>query len=150
VIEVGINHESFLIGGRDRGYITSDVKPESSDTVIDIGAYRGRDTATFAKSAEKVIAYEPSPRNYDIAQENISRFSNVVVKNKGVWKEEGQLKIKYGRSPGDDGFLEPDSDRIETKETEIPVNTLEEHIKDLCIESVDFPKIEPEGAEPRL
>lgn len=149
-VEFGVNGRTVLIAGRDKGYMTDNAKPKKPDTVIEVGAYHGRDTAMFAKLADKVIAFEPSPRNYSIAKENLNRFSNVQLINKGVWKERDELKIKYGESSGDDGFLEPDSGDTETKETEIPVNTLEEYVKELDIESVDYLKVEAEGAEPEI
>lgn len=127
------------------------ITPTASDTVIEAGAYQGRDTATFAKLAEQVVAFEPSPRNYKKAKDNLGSFDNVILINEGLWNEPDDLEIKYGEGVGDDGFLEPDSgEGTETVNENIPVNTVENYVEELDIDRVDFLKIEAEGAEPEI
>lgn len=76
------------------------ITPTASDTVIEAGVHRGRDTATFAKLAKQVIAFEPSPRNYKKAEENLKSFDNVTLINEGLWSEPNHLEIQYGASRG--------------------------------------------------
>lgn len=122
------------------------VSPTPSDTVVEAGVLDGRDTATYAKMASKVVAFEPSPRNYNIAKDNLARFDNVELINAGLWKEDDTMVINYGAQRGDDGFLTADAGSEDT-EYEIPVNTIEAFAEKLDLESVDFLKVEAEGAE---
>jgi FkbM family methyltransferase len=127
------------------------ITPTATDTVIEAGVHRGRDTATFAKLAKQVIAFEPSPRNYKKAKDNLNSFDNVTLINEGLWNEPDHLEIKYGEGRGDDGFLEPDNgEGPEPMSENIPVNTVENYVEELDIDRVDFLKIEAEGAEPEI
>lgn len=127
------------------------ITPTASDTVIEAGVHRGRDTATFAKLAKQVFAFEPSPRNYKKAKDNLKSFDNVTLINEGLWNEPDHLEIKYGAGGGDDGFLEPDTrEGAEPVSENIPVNTVENYVEELDIDGVDFLKIEAEGAEPEI
>jgi len=71
------------------------ITPTASDTVIEAGVHRGRDTASFAKLAKQVIAFEPSPRNYKKAKDKLDSFDNVTLINEGLWNEPDHLEIKY-------------------------------------------------------
>ena len=135
--------------GTRRKYLHPDAMPDNTDTVVEAGAYHGRDTAVFAKLARRVVAFEPSPRNYAIAQENLCAFSNVELHNRGLWHEEGKLEIAYGSKTPDDGFLEPDSG-LDRRGDAVPVNRLDAYVDALEIEDVNFVKIEAEGAEPEV
>lgn len=142
----------FKFGYRDK-YIYNNaspiVMPEPSDTVIEAGVDQGYDTAMFGKLANRVIGFEPSPRNYTAARNNLKRFDNVELVNKGLWEENSMLEIQYGKRSGDDGFLQPDSGKQEASER-VPVDSLEEFVKQRDIEEVNFLKIEAEGAEPEI
>jgi FkbM family methyltransferase len=101
--------------------------------------------------AKQVFAFEPSPRNYKKAKDNLESFDNVTLINEGLWNEPDHLEIKYGVSGGDDGFLEPDNgEGPEPVSENIPVNTVENYVEELDIDEVNFLKIEAEGAEPEI
>jgi FkbM family methyltransferase len=135
----------------ESGRLRFNITPTASDTVIEAGVHRGRDTATLAKLAKQVIAFEPSPRNYKKAKDNLKSFDNVTLINEGLWNEPDDLEIQYGAAGGDDGFLEPDTGEATDPVSEnIPVNTVENYVEELDIDRVDFLKIEAEGAEPEI
>jgi FkbM family methyltransferase len=144
--------KSFSFGYRDK-YLYYDsepkVMPEPSDTVIEAGVYAGKDTAMFAKLANNVIGFEPSPRNYPKAKNNLKRYNNIVLLNEGLWNEKDELEIQYSGGDHDDGFLDSDSENTTPAEN-IPVNTLEEYTDRLNVDEVNFLKIEAEGAEPEI
>lgn len=148
-INFDIGRKSIRLGYRDT-YWMAPVKPVEKDTLVEVGAYEGEDAAMFAKMAEKVIAFEPSPRNFKTARENLKNFSNVKVYQKGLWNEKDRLKIKYGEELHDDSFLAPDNGQKGLSKDSIPVNTLKHFIEELEIEKVNFIKIEAEGAEPEI
>jgi len=106
------------------------VTPSAGDTVIEAGVCRGLDTAMFAKLADRVIGFEPSPRNYDVAQHNLNRFGNVELVNSGLWNEADTLEIQYGESGSEDGFITPDSGLNKTG-GKVPVNTLTHYVEAL-------------------
>jgi FkbM family methyltransferase len=128
---------------------SNDLLINPSDTVIETGVYHGKDTAGYAKLGKRVIGFEPSPRNYAIAKENLKDFNNVELLNEGLWNEQSELTIRYGEDGSEDGFLQPDAGEEEV-EYNIPVNTLENYVKRLDIDEVNFLKIEAEGAEPEV
>jgi FkbM family methyltransferase len=150
----------IVIGGTDMSlsyndkYILEDSKypvvPDDTDIVLEVGAYHGRDTAMMAKLAEYVYAFEPSPRNFSTLEKNLESFDNITLIQKGVFNESGKLELEYGKTSDDDGFLAPDSGSAEKKRTEVPVDTLESHVESLNIDTVDFLKVEAEGAEPEV
>lgn len=149
-----VNYRSRTVrfGYRDK-YIYNDVSsnilPKSTEIVVEAGVHEGKDTAMFGKLADQVVAFEPSPRNHSIAKKNLSRFDNIRLINEGLWNEKDEIEIRYGANGGEDGFLEPDFDTGKVGEA-IPVNTLEKYVEQLDIGSVDFLKIEAEGAEPEI
>lgn len=134
-------------------YIYSEINhkviPKKGDIVFEAGVQNGIDTATFGKFADSVVGFEPSPRNYCKAKRNLKYFENIDIINEGLWKEKDEIEIRYGKKPRDDGFLRPDEDSGESVGN-VPVNTIESYSKELGIESIDFLKIEAEGAEPEI
>jgi FkbM family methyltransferase len=125
------------------------VVPKPSDTVVEAGVHRGLDTAMFAKLANQVVGFEPSPRNYTVAKDNLSEFKNIRILNEGLWNEQSELDIQYGTSDSDDGFLSPDTETVKSGD-KVPVNTLEAYVERLDIDNIDYLKVEAEGAEPEI
>lgn len=145
-------NERYEIGYRSKyvyNGVSYKVAPKEGDVVVEAGVYKGRDTASFAKIAEKVVGFEPSLRNYKKAVKNVGHFDNVSLINEGLWKEEDELRILQNESSGDDGFLEPDGDSATGGEY-VRVNKLKNYLEEMKIEEVNFLKIEVEGAEPEV
>lgn len=151
-MKIVYKNNSFNISYKEKyiyNYSEPKVTPESSDTVVEAGVGGGSDTAMFAKLANEVIGFEPSPRQYSNAAKKLRVFDNITLLNKGLWNESDELDIKYGNSGGDDGFLEPDSGTARS-DIQIPVDTLENYMQKLDIDEIDFLKVEGEGAEPEI
>jgi FkbM family methyltransferase len=123
--------------------------PKTDDTVVEAGVYDGQDTAFYAKLAEEVIAFEPSPRNYAMSSSYLEHFDNITLLNEGLWKEKDQLQIRYGKNSDDDSFTEPDSGTTGMTE-QVTVDSVENYYDKLNIDSIDFLKIEAEGVEPEI
>lgn len=151
-LSIDYKRRTFQFGYRDKYLYNAAppvVMPEPSDTVIEAGVCQGFDTAMFGKLADRVIGFEPSPRNYTTAKRNLRKYDNVDIINEGLWNEKSELEIQYGGGGGDDSFLEPDSS-VKKRGGTVPVNTLEQYVDDLDIDEVNFVKIEAEGAEPEI
>jgi len=117
--------------------------------VVEAGTYYGRDTATFAKLADRVLSFEPSPRNYEIARKNLRRFSNVELYNMGIWDEDGELELMYGTDSSDDTFIEPDTGHTSISHR-VPAYKVASLPGEFNIDGIDFLKIEAEGGEPEV
>ena len=142
-VEVGYNSKYIFNDGRYK------IMPNSNDIVMEAGVYKGEDTASLAKFSSHVIGFEPSPRNYKKAKKNLESFSNVELLNAGLWNSKDELEVSLGQEDYDDGFLEPDENSGEIGQS-VPVDTVENYVKELDIDTVDFLKIEAEGAEPEI
>jgi FkbM family methyltransferase len=124
---------------------------KEGDTVIDGGAYLGDFTLYAAKvvgNSGRVIAFEPDLSNYKKLLENIvlNNIDNVIVINKGLYSENTNLKF-YNDSSGGSFLI---SENLESKPNgivEVPVAKLDDEMDRLGISSVDFIKMDIEGAE---
>jgi FkbM family methyltransferase len=76
-------------------------KPQKTDVVFDIGAHMGFFTAKIAKHVDKVVAFEPDPKNFAFLLENLRRnkLINVVALNFALGKEDASLFLErhYGQ-----------------------------------------------------
>lgn len=110
--------------------------------IIDCGANIGL-SVIYCKEAcpgARIVAFEPDDRNFDLLQVNISSFgySNVLLRKEAVWIENTQLNFTGSGSM---------SSRIgETQEIDTKI-VKAIRLKDLLVETVDFLKIDIEGAE---
>ncbi len=88
----------------------------SGALVIDVGAYIGDTVALFASyGARKIVAFEPHPELYQLAQKNIALNhleERVVLRNEGVASQDGELNIREDSDRGASaGFGLHQSDR---------------------------------------
>lgn len=124
------------------------VKP--ADVVAEMGAYQGFYTMYLAEKAGKygtVIAIEPFEENLFFLRKNIlsNELSNVIIVNRGVWKEKAELT--FFRS-GDD--MQSGSIKLQNgnkNKIEIPVDSLDNILKENNISEVNFMIIQLNGAE---
>ena len=111
------------------------------DIVLDCGA----DIGTFTRSALErgagtVVAIEPDPAKAPCLRRNFAReieAGRVILVLKGVWNEEGSLKL-YG-----DTMVEHHNG----VGVDVPLTTIDKIVADLGLPRVDFIKMDIEGAE---
>ena len=133
-----------------QGYLAK-YQLKSGDFVVDGGAFDGFFTFYAAKivgNKGKVIAFEPDIINYKnlIEQKIKNKFKNVIIINKGLWSEEKILKLSTRSS--DDNMEASFFSGVEDNNTiDVPVAKLDDELKKLGIEKVDFIKMDIEGAE---
>ncbi len=126
-----------------KGYLKK-YKINKDDIVIDAGAYDGVFTIVAAKLVGKngkVIAFEPDAQNYKMLAANIklNNLNNVILINKGLWSDSTILKFKNIGS----GIASVNHNG----DISIPVVSLDEAIRQLRINRIDFIKMDIEGAE---
>jgi FkbM family methyltransferase len=117
--------------------------------IIDIGAHIGVYTILAAEKvgeSGKVIAIEPEPKNYGQLLENIklNNFQNVISKNIALADHKGFGRL-YLSSFLDGHSLTAQEDK--NSYIEVPINTIDELLKELNLEKVDIIKIDAEGVE---
>lgn len=130
-------------------YRLESLPPEPLDTLIDIGAQIGSFSLRVAPRARRIIAFEPVPENHALAARNLSgpEHTHIELQQKAVTDEGGVLPIflSNGNSGGHSAFPSPTMDtarRIEVEALRLP-----DLLAERAIESVDFLKLDCEGAE---
>jgi FkbM family methyltransferase len=115
---------------------------QQGDVVLDCGADIGTFTRTALEhGAATVLAIEPSPEKEICLrrtfEQEVAR-GRVIVVPKGVWNEEGTLKLY------DDSIVEH---RGTSPGVEVKLTTIDKLVADLKLPKVDFIKMDIEGAE---
>lgn len=120
---------------------------KENTTLIDVGAYIG-DTEVYAQKYKKVkniIALEPMPENFNLAQNNVllNKLTNVRFHQVAVAKKRGKIALFIHPNKGQSGFWQKSA-----KVKKIPVETM--RLSDI-IDLVKTPNIilkcDCEGAE---
>ncbi len=160
-IHCPLNKEDFIVMTKHEEEIIGIFSPKEGDIVVDIGAHMGRYTIPSAKSvgvSGKVIAVEAHPYNFGILQHNIklNKLTNVSALNRAVYSKKANLKLYL---PDEDlGYTMHHSlmtnylstkynNEIERKYVEVEADTLDNLLKSSGITTVNWIKIDVEGAE---
>mgnify|MGYP003376728509 CR=1 FL=1 len=129
-------------------------KPMLDEVIVDCGANIGGFVIQAAKmigDKGKIIAIEPDEENYNLLQKNIEAngFTNVILVKKGVWDKKDTLTFHIGIRPGEHSIIMHDDIKNQShiKEVKIDVDTLDNILTEINIKSVNFVKIDIEGAE---
>jgi len=128
------------------------LRPKCGDVFVDVGAHIGKyviPTAKVVGESGLVIAIEPHPENYALLNKNIklNGLKNVVTLNLAVWREDCKLKLFVGESSGCHSLREDVTGHTTSKYIVVEARKLDTILKDFNLKSVDFVKIDVEGAE---
>jgi len=122
-------------------------------TALDVGAHHGLYTLLLSQSVGergRVIAFEPSDRERRQLQRHVqlNRCSNVTIEPVALGAEENRAKLFLPEN-GEDwcNSLRPPVVSGMTRTVEVQVCTLDAYIQRSGIQSVDFVKLDVEGAE---
>ena len=123
---------------------------KKGDVVLDCGANFGLYTKTALDAgASKVIAIEPVPENIKCLRRNFPNEiadGRVVIVEKGVWDKEDFLEMFIdSKRQGSHSFV-MDEDHQNNK-LRLPLTTIDQLVDDLKLPSVDYVKMDIEGAE---
>lgn len=126
------------------------LKIKPGDIVLDIGANIGMFTIKAAKNAGekgKVIAIEPEPNNVKILKENCRSFKNIKIIPYAVGNSSGQIELTIGIHTGGH-YIEPDiNKRANQKTISVHIEKIDNIVKNLKLDVIDFVKIDVEGWE---
>ncbi|WP_415280892.1 FkbM family methyltransferase [Candidatus Nitrososphaera sp. FF02] len=155
-----LNREDFIVMTQHEDEIIERFTPRQGATVVDIGAHMGRYTIIGSKRVGpngKVVAIEAHAGNFRLLDSNIelNRLSNVVAINSAVYSRKTSLKLYL---PDEDqgytmhhsvmaGYLSTKYRDVEQKYASVKADTLDNLLSSAGIESVNWIKIDVEGAE---
>jgi len=121
-----------------------------SKVMFDIGANIGCTAILFSDLCEKVHAFEPSSTTFAYLSENVDRNArrNVTLHNCGLGAEAATTTITFAANNRSGAFV---SDREKANadhlSEQISIRTLDEMTDSLCLQALDFIKIDVEGFE---
>jgi FkbM family methyltransferase len=129
---------------------TRDFVPITKDSiVVDVGAHIGSFSIMAAKSAYKVLAFEPEPNNYRMLKKNmeLNHLENMSIFEMAVSGISGYQDIYtyQGGSSADYSLYKRGITNIKTGR--IPTISVEDIIRREDLPRIDFLKLDCEGAE---
>jgi len=125
------------------------VEVEKGDVIVDVGAYVGAFSIAASKDASRIFAIDPLSKISSALEENVRGVNNISIIAKAAWNEEGSIEINQSFFPADNSILKPDEHGMGTSffvETETVPNI----VRESGTTTVDYLKIEAEGAEPEI
>lgn len=117
---------------------------------FDIGANMGYISLLLKKKMPdiKVTGFEPIEKTYELFKRNVElNQTDVNAVHMGLSNEEGLLTYYYYPEGSGNASLKNLSGRENVEEIQTPVTTLDKYVKTHDIKSIDFMKIDVEGAE---
>ncbi len=133
----------------DKGYeLELHQKPE---VIIDLGANIGLSSISFLQQFPhaKVIAIEPSLKNFKLLEQNLSYYPNAIAVHAAIWNQDGPLNLQGA----DDDFMTFTVDPSHSKDSvisQVEGVTMSTLMKRFDIGHVDLLKVDIEGAEQEL
>lgn len=122
--------------------------PKKPETFVDCGALDGCTSFEFARwccgNYRKIFAFEPDINNYNICRSNLSKLSDVVLYNLGVWDSEQILRFNSSSTGFSSVVQENNTDFEKGNIIEIKTCALDDVLKG---EEITFIKMDIEGAE---
>ncbi|MCF7970795.1 MAG: FkbM family methyltransferase [Methylococcaceae bacterium] len=125
------------------------VQVEFGDTIIDCGAFVGGFSIACAKTAGLIVAIEPSSHNYSCLDRNLKHFDNALAVRFALGDNSSILKLNCSTSAVEHSLIDPDDGIIEYQEV-VAVSRLDDLVKAIGVEKIDFLKVEAEGFEPEV
>lgn len=132
-------------------YDRYDLGVQPGDVVLDCGANVGLFTRNaLMKGASKIIAIEPVPENLECLRRNFPdeiASGQVVIVAKGVWDQEDELPMFEGSNSAIDSFAWRWHDEADARK--LPVTTIDNIVREMGLDRVDFIELDIEGSEPQ-
>lgn len=127
------------------------VLAQKCNTILDIGAHIGWYSINFAKQNPKVrvFSFEPIPRTFAYLERNIRRnnLSNVRAFNFGISNEDKSQNLFYFKGGSALASITNLIDHQNVEEIKCKFRSLDNVVRELEIDAVDFIKCDVEGSE---
>jgi len=116
------------------------------DIVFDVGANCGFTSIFFARRAGRVFAFEPDDKNYDRAMDLISGLkpNNLEFNKMAVSEIDGKVSFFLKKEMGHHSMVNTDK---AIQSIKVDSCSLDTFCKDRKIDTIDFLKVDVEGAE---
>jgi FkbM family methyltransferase len=123
-------------------------KIKNSNITIDVGANIGVTSIWLAKNSRIVYSFEPQRKNIERFRANLiaNNINNVLLTEKAVSDNSGELEFYIHESYGHHSLGKVGTSKIIGVE-KVQVITLTDFCKNMCIEEIDFLKVDVEGFE---
>jgi FkbM family methyltransferase len=155
-----LNREDFIVMTQHEEEIVERFTPKQGDTVVDVGAHMGRYTIISSKRVGpdgKVVAIEAHPNNFRLLNYNIklNALTNVVTINSAAYSKKTPVKLylpdeEQGFTTHHslmDNYLSTKYSNVTQKYMLVEADTLDSLLSGAGIHSVNWIKIDVEGAE---
>jgi FkbM family methyltransferase len=152
----GSNNVAFLLAEQKSGFYRREGHfVRKGDVVLDCGANIGTFTReALDAGARHVVAIEPGPVQVACLRRNFAREiaeGRVTIYPKGVWDRDDTLSMWVHDAGGAiDSFVlkeRQEDGRRAPREIRLPVTTIDKAVRELGLATVDFIKMDIEGAE---
>ncbi len=135
----------------DEGPASSMFQPEDGETALDVGANIGLYTVRASRlvgSQGKVIAIEAEPANFDALLFNLklNQSDNVVSLNLAAWNRETTLDLHLFDCAQSHSLVSA-LEKARPRRARVEARPLDKVLEELGVGSVDWVKIDVEGAE---
>jgi FkbM family methyltransferase len=147
----GLSAPVYFRGARDYHVLTLlfeknlsfDSNGRAIKTAIDLGANIGIETLRMVALYPdiNIVAVEADKNNFQILQENVRQYPNVIARNAAAWGEPARFRVKADPNCNMASTVQLDN------EGDIEGLTVNQIIDSLNVEEVDVLKIDVEGAE---
>lgn len=128
-------------------YGSSDVAIDVGDVVLDVGANVGEFAVAAAKMAGKVWCFEPDESCLPALKKNAMQIKKIHVIPLAVCESSGKAEFFQSTSTADSSTIKPASySEVKT----VDAISLDDFSTKNNISTIDFLKIEAEGAEPEV
>lgn len=133
-----------------KGYLKN-YEIKEGDYVVDAGAYIGTFAIYVAKivgDKGRVIAFEPDKSNFNKLLKNIklNDVNNIIAINKGLWNKNETLKFDRRKSKSS-MMVECMDNKTQGEVVDYKFVKLDDELKKIGINKIDFIKMDIEGAE---
>jgi len=125
------------------------VEIEMGDTVIDVGAFIGEFSIPAQEIGATVHAIEPAPVSFHCLTRNTEYIDSINCYQTSIWNENTTMTFSIGEDQTENSLFDVDNGKLVSKEV-IDTQTIDSFLNENDINSVDFLKVEAEGAEPEV
>jgi len=125
------------------------VEIETGDTVIDVGAFIGEFSIPAQEIGATVHAIEPAPVSFHCLTRNTESIDSIKCYQTGIWNENTTMTFSIGEDQTENSLFDVDNGKLVSKEV-IDTQTIDSFLNENDIKTVNFLKVEAEGAEPEV
>lgn len=116
--------------------------------VVEAGANAGEFTVAAAEIASRIYTFDPDPNIMASLKANTAHLANVQIEQAALGDHDGEVTFFLNHAGADSSMIEPDEGW--TDKTTVRMVSLATFLESKGIETVDFFKVEAEGAEPEI